>query len=64
MCCFLKQYLSFLQAKLNVRASCVSHDVKESFAGEIWNPGLWNPEYVLKESGIILTIGIQNPSST
>ena len=34
-------------------------EIREIFACEIWNPGFWNPE-----SGIALTIGIQNPSST
>ena len=36
----------------------------EIFACGIWNPGLWNPEYRLKQCGIPLTIGFQNPSST
>ena len=33
---------------------------------EFRNPGLWNPEYSSrnKKSGIAVTTGIQNPSST
>ena len=36
--------------------------IRENFACGIWNPKLWTLE--LKESGILLKIGIQNPSST
>ena len=32
-------------------------------SGGIWNPGFWNPKLQLKETGIVLTIGIRNPSS-
>ena len=37
-------------------------EIRENFACGIWNPELWTLE--LKESGILLKIGIQNPSST
>ena len=37
---------------------------KENFACRMWNPGLWNPEFSNLQSGIALTIGIRNPSST
>ena len=36
--------------------------IRENFACGIWNPELWTLE--LKEPGILLKIGIQNPSST
>ena len=36
--------------------------IRENFACGIWNPELWTLE--LKESRILLKIGIQNPSST
>ena len=36
--------------------------IRENFACGIRNPGLWTLE--LKESGILLRIGIQNPSYT
>ena len=63
--------LSILLYILNVRASSV-HDVRKSgkfllvksgILCGIWNPGLWNPEYSSRNPEILLTIGIQNPSS-
>ena len=36
--------------------------IRENFACGMWNPGLWTLEP--KESGILLRIGIQNPSYT
>jgi len=36
----------------------------ETFACGIQNPGLWNPEYSIRNPESHLTIGIQNPSST
>ena len=38
--------------------------MRENFVCGIRNPVLWNPELQLKEFGIPVTIGIQNPSST
>ena len=38
--------------------------IRERFAGKIRNPGLWNPEYSLRNPESHLTIRIRNPGST
>ena len=54
---------SRLEVSLHVRESekflLMETGIREKYACGIWNLGLWNPE-----SGISITIGIQNPSST
>lgn len=37
--------------------------MREVFAGGMWNPGLWHPEFSSKNPPIVLTPGIWNPSS-
>lgn len=37
--------------------------MREVFAGGMWNPGLWHPEFSSKNPPIVLTPGIWNPES-
>ena len=42
----------------------VESEFRENFAYEIWNPGFLESGIQVKGSRILLTIEIQNPSST